>query len=82
MDDPAYFVDIDGLRDGDEVKALADSLRRRPWVGIRFACCSVYARIYRNADATAYRGSCPRCGARVALRVGPDGTEARFFLAE
>ena len=82
MDDPAYFVDIEGLHDGDEVKGLTPTLRDRPWVGIRFECCGTYARVYRNAEGTVYRGTCPRCRAPVTLRVGPGGTSARFFQAE
>ena len=53
----------------------------RPYVGMHFACCAVYARIYLNRDSTAYMGNCPRCGRRVQLRVGPDGTDQRFFTA-
>lgn len=82
MDEPAYFLDIEGLRDGDELEGWTSKLHGRPWVGIRFECCGAYARIYRNLDGTAYRGCCPRCGAPVTLRVGPGGTNARFFLAE
>ncbi len=51
----------------------------RPFVGIRFACCDVYTRIYINRDRTAYRGACPRCARPVELKIGPGGTDARFF---
>ena len=51
----------------------------RPFVGIRFACCDVYTRVYINRERTAYRGACPRCGRRVELRIGSGGTDARFF---
>lgn len=53
----------------------------RPFLGIFFACCRAYGRIYRNAEASAYQGRCPRCRARVRVPVGPDGTRARFFVA-
>jgi len=55
--------------------------QRRPWVGIHFECCGVYARVYREPDASCYVGYCPRCQRRVTLRVGPDGVSARFFRA-
>ena len=58
------------------------SIRDRPWVGIHFDCCFVYTRIYRNASGTAYAGRCPRCMRNVSLRIGPGGTDARFFVAE
>jgi hypothetical protein len=53
----------------------------RPFVGIHFACCDAYARVYRNREATAYVGHCPRCLKRVELKVAPGGTDARFFTA-
>lgn len=55
---------------------------RRPWLSIWFACCHVYGRIYRNAQATAYEGRCPKCGAAVGARIGPNGTNQRVFRAE
>jgi hypothetical protein len=53
----------------------------RPFVGMRFACCDVYTRVYVNRSGAAYEGACPRCGRRVVLRIGPHGSESRFFTA-
>jgi hypothetical protein len=50
-------------------------------VGIHFVCCDVYTRVYINRDATAYEGNCPKCAKRVRLRIGPGGTDSRFFTA-
>jgi hypothetical protein len=55
---------------------------RRPWVGITFACCGAYSRVYRRPDADRYVGRCPRCSRQVVLRVGHGGTSARQFLAQ
>jgi hypothetical protein len=54
---------------------------RRRFVGIRFACCDVYARVYVNRTETAYEGFCPKCSRRVRIRIGPEGTDCRFFTA-
>lgn len=53
----------------------------RKFLGVQFGCCSVYARIYINRDGTAYSGNCPRCGKPVRLKIGPGGSDSRFFTA-
>lgn len=81
--DQDYIMDFQKAGEGDAGNAPLGgrSLRGRPWVGIVFECCGLYARVYRNRDATAYEGRCPGCTRRVKLRVGPGGTDCRFFSA-
>ena len=53
----------------------------RPYIGILFDCCGVYARVYRRADRPIYRGRCPKCLRAVRVRVGKDGVTTRLFRA-
>ncbi|MCA9246955.1 MAG: hypothetical protein KDA42_07565 [Planctomycetales bacterium] len=53
----------------------------RRFLGVHFACCDVYARIYINHDQTAYAGNCPRCHRQLSIGIGPGGSNARFFTA-
>jgi hypothetical protein len=53
----------------------------RPFLGVQFSCCRVYARVYINRDGSQYVGHCPRCARRVTFKVGPGGTDERFFTA-
>ena len=71
---------LDLSSDGNFRVASGQQSGRR-FVGVRFACCDVYTRVYVDRSGTAYRGACPRCGRRVQLRIGPHGTSSRFFTA-
>lgn len=57
------------------------SSRANQYLGVHFACCSVYSRVYVNRAGTHYIGYCPRCARRVAFRIDSDGTDDRFFTA-
>ncbi|MEX2545883.1 MAG: hypothetical protein WD316_12215 [Phycisphaeraceae bacterium] len=72
------IVDITGLRPSRERAGL----RGRPWIAVRWDCCSAYSRVYRNQAGTAYEGRCPRCMRAIRVRVGPGGTNHRFFIAQ
>ena len=50
--------------------AEADS---RAFLGVNFACCGVYARIYVHSERNAYLGHCPRCSQPVKIRIEPGG---------
>jgi hypothetical protein len=78
--DRDYVVDIPGLAEEDAAEGEMPSRRR--WIGIIFDCCRVYSRVYRNRQGTAYIGRCPKCLRKVRLRIGPQGTQARFFTAQ
>ena len=54
---------------------------KQKFLGVIFQCCNVYARVYINRERTAYTGACPRCGKRLVMRIGPEGTDSRFFSA-
>jgi hypothetical protein len=54
---------------------------KRKFLGIHYQCCNVYSRAYVNRQGTHYEGRCPRCGKAVQVRIGPGGTDNRFFTA-
>ena len=80
MNDPRdYKLDLSSAKSPAESDKKAAP---RPYVSVKFACCGVYQRIYRNADGTRYEGHCPKCAKPVRFKVGAGGTDARFFVVE
>ena len=51
----------------------------RPFLGVHFECCGVYARIYRKPGTASYRVRCPKCLRVLVVGVGAGGTDTRFL---
>ncbi len=64
------------------ISDMQRSLEGRPFLGVHFACCDIYRRVYLDANQTGYTGRCPKCGQTVRFQIGEGGTPARFFRAE
>jgi len=75
---PGDQLDLNSDPDGEGPRR--DRQGRR-FIGIRFTCCEIYTRVYLNRTGTAYEGRCPRCLRTIAIKVGPGGTDQRFFTA-
>jgi hypothetical protein len=54
-------------------------LQNRPFLRVRFECCGIYLRIYRDPNGKSYTSRCPRCLRPVRFRVGDNGTPCRDF---
>ena len=64
----------------NEPSVVVDSEKKRKFLGIHFACCNIYGRIY-NYSGRQYEGKCPKCLRSLTIRVGKDGVSNRFFIA-
>ena len=53
----------------------------RPFLGLNFTCCRVYARIFLTQDGSAFAGHCPRCGGSIRIEINSEGQTGRFFSA-
>lgn len=80
---PDYILKIEGLASPDDRDESQQqrSVQKRPWIAVNWQCCSVYSRIYRNRQGTAYDGRCPKCGTQATAAIGEGGTNNRFFNA-
>ncbi|MDQ8202567.1 hypothetical protein [Pelagicoccus sp. SDUM812003] len=58
------------------------TLNGKKFLGVRFASCACYGRLYMNDAGTAYVGNCPRCNTPYQVRIGSNGTSSRMFIAQ
>jgi len=54
---------------------------KKRFLGVRFASCNCYGRLYLNDEGAAYVGRCPKCYTPFSVRVGTGGTDSRMFVA-
>ena len=76
------FLDLSSPAPAPSPVVADDRGEASRYLGVHFACCDAYSRVYANHAGTAYVGHCPRCARRVQFDVGPGGTDARFFVAQ
>ena len=76
-----YILELGGRRVNSEAPAERVDRDGRPYIGVRFECCGVYTRIYKNREGTAYVGWCPKCARKITVKVGAEGVNCRFFRA-
>ena len=55
---------------------------QRPYLGVHYRCCNLYARAYLDATREAFVGTCPKCGRSIRMRVSPGGSSERFWSAQ
>ena len=84
MPSPDYILEIDGLSSPQSHAGSRGSTSgggARAWIAVKWTCCSAYSRIYKHRDGDRYEGRCPKCMKLATAKVGPGGTNRRFFEA-
>lgn len=81
MDDPGSQLDLSSDAASGPPSTGSGSDERGRFIGVKFECCSIYSRVYKNRAGDAYEGRCPRCMKRVSVGIGPEGGNNRFFTA-
>jgi len=85
LSDPKAFGVMDESQSSEKnndnplSQANLNKSAKKKFLGLKFTCCGVYARVYVNRDGTAYEGRCPKCLKSVKLKIGEGGTDNRFF---
>ncbi|MBA2116600.1 hypothetical protein [Bremerella alba] len=75
-------LDVTNEPESGQPRQNAEQGRKsRPFLGVKFDCCSIYSRIYQNKDGTHYIGNCPKCAKQIRIRIGQGGSGNRFFTA-
>lgn len=77
-----YKLDVSGLNRPEAGESINGGAGGRPFIGVKFNCCGTYQRVYRSADGSMYRGRCPKCMRAVEFKVGPGGSDSRFFVVD
>lgn len=75
------FYDIPNDKRDAQQTSNAPAADDKPWLGVFFECCKVYARAHKTATGTHYVGHCPRCASPVRFKIGEGGSGARFWSA-
>jgi len=51
---------------------------RQRFLGVYFASCNTYGRLYLRSDGKAYLGRCPKCGAPVRVKAARGGANVKM----
>lgn len=79
MEEPGSQLDL--ASDAKPAEPRSGTDKKGRFLGVKFECCGIYARIYPNRTGDAYEGRCPRCMKAVRVGIGPEGGNSRFFTA-
>ncbi|UCC80742.1 MAG: hypothetical protein JSW64_05125 [Candidatus Zixiibacteriota bacterium] len=55
---------------------------KKEFIGVIFKCCKKYSRIYLDDEKSSFLGWCPKCGAKMEIRISPNGSNSKFFQTD